>query len=98
MPSLTKEDLNLLGDRFDSRLRAAVQDIIGHFNKSQGEQNIRLDKVDSRLGTMDDRLNKMDAKLEAIMEMLATRKELRLLIKELKAQGIRVDESKIIVV
>lgn len=62
-------------------LKNEIRSAITHFNKSQGVQNRHLDQ--------------MDAKLEAITEMLATRHEVRNLVRELKLQKIRLDESKI---
>ncbi len=85
-----------------SVIRRDIRDVISHFNKSQAAQNERLNKIEHRLDRMekwmdgfDDHFEEIDAKLTAIMEMLTTRKELRNLIRELKAKGIVLDESKI---
>lgn len=89
-------------------LRSATKDIIERFNQSQGSQNLRLDSMDHRLDSIENgmnarfssietRLTGVETKLEAIMDMLATRKELLNLVRELKARGVAVDESKIFV-
>ncbi len=67
-----------------------IRGVISHFNKSQSLQNERLDR-------MDDRFDHVDAKLEAIMEMLTMRQEMHNLIRELRGQGLKLDESKIFV-
>jgi hypothetical protein len=78
-------------------IRGDIRDFVAHFNKSQGKQNDRLDRVDARLDKMDDRLDKIDVKLDAIMEMLAMRRELKNLVRELQAQGIAIDAAKVFV-
>lgn len=64
-------------------IRGDIRELTSHFNRSQAEQN--------------DRLDEMDAKLDAIMEMLAMRKELKNLVRELRAHGIAIDAAKVFV-
>lgn len=68
-------------------LKSRIRDLVQHFNESQSGQTAQIDA----------RFDEVDSKLTAIMEMLTLRKELRSLIRELKAQGIRIDESKVLV-
>jgi uncharacterized protein YicC (UPF0701 family) len=65
----------------DERLTGSIRDLKQHF--------------DRRLSGIEDRLGVVETKLDAIMVELATRKELRNLVRELKAQGIRLDETKV---
>lgn len=60
-----------------------IKSFVKHFNDSQFEQNDRLDTIDT--------------KLDAMMEMLATRKEMHNLVRELKVNGLKLDPSKIFV-
>ncbi len=110
-PQITKADLNQAVHviKQDMAQKGDIRDLIGHFNQSQGAQNIRLDHIDKRfdqvderfnqtderLDHMDERLGTMDAKLDALLEAVATRRELHNLVRELKARGVTLDESKI---
>lgn len=99
--ALTKSDLeeirSLLTTELDNRFRefretAAtkkdIRDLITHFNESQGTQT-------AQLGAIDYRLQEIGVELGAIKEMLAFRKQLENLVRELKAQGIILDETKV---
>lgn len=98
---LTKKDLDLtigqfrkeIRGRFDNIGSAMVsdkQDIISHFNKSQSLQNERLERIEQAV-------LESNTKLNAIMDALATRQEVRNLVRELRGQGLTLDESKIFV-
>lgn len=82
----TKQDmqhgLHSLRESFETTITVNTKDIISHFNQSQGVQNERMDQ--------------MDSKLDTIIEMLTMKREMRNLIRELKAQGMVIDESKIL--
>ena len=80
----------LTQDYLDSRLTGAVREIIGHFNKSQGEQNKKLDAHSKQL-------EEIDVKVTAIMEQLALRQELQNLVRELRAHGVAIDPSRVFV-
>lgn len=82
---LTKKHFDdvLHGLRETMATKEDIRGAISHFNKSQGLQNERFDRI--------------DAKLEAIMEMLTMRQEMHNLIRELRGQGLTLDESKIFV-
>jgi len=75
-------------DGFRQDLVGSIRDLNAQFLQSQAEQNARLDRIGGQL-------EEADAKISAIMEMLATRKEVRALVRELKAQGIKLEESRI---
>lgn len=66
-----------------------------HFDEKIVELHTRFDKTDKRLEGIERRLDEHDAKLDAILEAVATRRELQNLVRELKAQGINLDETKI---
>lgn len=51
--------------------------------------------MDKRFDGLDQRLDEMEIKLDAIMEMLVTRKDIHNLVRALKKQGIKLDESEI---
>lgn len=89
---LTKEHFDdvLHGLRDTMATKGDIREITSHFNKSQGLQNERFDR-------MDERFDRIDAKLEAIIEMLTMRQEMRNLVRELRGQGLMLDESKIFV-
>lgn len=72
-------------DELHDSLSHATREIISHFNQSQGSQDEWIRR----------RFDQVDAKLDAMTEMLAMRQELRSLVRELKAQGITLDESRI---
>lgn len=82
------EALAGLRDALEASFRTEVRDLASHFNHSQGAQNQRFDRIDASI-------DEMDTKLSAIMEMLTTRQEVRALVRELKAQGIKLDETRI---
>ncbi|MFH1171853.1 MAG: hypothetical protein V1778_04950 [bacterium] len=83
-------------DYFDSRLdgvvatlRGDIRDGIAQFNQSQAEQNARLQHIDERF-------DGVDTKLDAIMELAATRNEMRVLVHALQQRGIQLNEEEII--
>jgi hypothetical protein len=86
----TKQDLKeAVGMiRQDMATKADIRDLVQHFLKSQDVQ-------DKHFNELVEKLTSVELKVEAIMEMLSTRKQLQSLVRELKAQGIRLDESKI---
>lgn len=83
--TLTKEDLKTglraFHEGVSAEITEAKRDIIHHVNEGQELNAQRFDEV--------------DVKLAAIMEMLAMRHELRNLVRELKTQGIKLEETKI---
>ncbi|MEK7636816.1 MAG: hypothetical protein AAB402_00295 [Patescibacteria group bacterium] len=74
-------------DASEQRIRSSITDLARHFTGSLGKEREHTDQ----------RFDEVDAKLDAIMEMLAMRQEMQNLIRELKAKGIILDESKIFV-
>lgn len=74
-----QQGLHTLREGLEATSTANTKEIIGHFNKSQGFQNERMDQ--------------MDSKLDAIIEMLTMKREMRNLVRELAKQGITLDES-----
>jgi predicted nucleic-acid-binding protein len=60
-----------------------VREAVQHFNK--------------RFDAIEERLDAVDVQLEAIKESLTFRREFTNLVRELKAQGIRLDERRIFV-
>jgi hypothetical protein len=83
-----RTDLVAKIDGSREELVGSIRDLNTQFMQSQADQNKRLDRIDSHV-------EEVDTKVTAIMEMLATRKEVRALIRELKAQGIKLEESRI---
>lgn len=68
-------------EALDARLTGSVRDLKEHF--------------DRRFAGVEERLAVVETKVDAVLAELATRRELRNLVRELKAQGIRLDESKV---
>ena len=83
----------------ESRVVGYIQDINASFNKNQGTQNERFDRIDERLdhldgtvGVIKDDVSKIKL---AIVDLLGTDKHLHNLVRELKGNGIALDEQKI---
>lgn len=89
----TKHDL----ETSEAKILGSIRDLNTNFNKSQGLQNERLGGVEKRLGTIEQEVLEANTKLNAIMDALATRQEVRNLVRELRGQGLTLDESKIFV-
>ena len=58
----------------------------------------KIIELHKRFDTTDKTLTQHGTKLDAIMESVATRKEVHNLVRELKAQGIELDDTKIFAV
>lgn len=95
--ALTKPDLEEIRSIFTTELESRfhdlrktvatkpdIRDLIAHFNQSQGKQNASLE-------ALGEGLQEVGVALAAIKEMLAFRKQLENLVRELKAQGIVLD-------
>jgi hypothetical protein len=85
MPPLSKTDFDAALHDLKSTMATKddIRDLITHFNKSQGLQNETLKQI--------------DIKVTAVLEMGAIRQEVENLVRELKAQGIVLDEQRIFV-
>lgn len=76
-----------------------------HLDASEGRVRSSITYLDREVAhgfrelwnDMDEQFTKINTKLNAIMEAVATRKEMHNLFRELKHQGIHVDESRIFV-
>jgi predicted nucleotide-binding protein (sugar kinase/HSP70/actin superfamily) len=94
--AITKLDLH-------EALKETTREIIGHFNKSQGEQNrqidARFDAVDQRFDGIDQRLDEIGddvSKIKlAVVDLMGTDRHMHNLVHELKGQNIKLDEAKI---
>lgn len=53
------------------------------------------EEVQSLREEMHEGFHQVDIKLDAVMELLATRKQLHNLVRELRAQGLTLDEARI---
>ena len=81
MQSATKEDL-----------KEATREIIGHFVKSQGIQNDRLEKIEHTLDAVAEDVAKIKL---AVVDLMATDRHVHNLVNALKRQGIDLNESEI---
>ncbi|MBI4092875.1 MAG: hypothetical protein HY420_03040 [Candidatus Kerfeldbacteria bacterium] len=88
----TTTDVKTLGSRLEATIKRNTREIVAHFNASQGEQN---KWIKGEFEKVDQRFDEIRVELEAIKEMLAMKQELRNLVRELKAKGIELDESRI---
>ena len=111
---ITKTDLKEFGEKlgrevaetvrreFREELLETKQEIIVHFNASQGKQNERMDQIDQRLGHMEGQLTGLQediAKIKsAVLDLLATGRHLHNLARELKRNGIALDEARVFAV
>lgn len=84
-------------DAIEARILGSIRDLNTQFVKSQGVQNDRLGGMEKRLGTIEQEVLEANTKLNAIMDALATRQEVRNLVRELRGQGMTLDETKIFV-
>ncbi|MBI3115014.1 MAG: hypothetical protein HYZ09_00800 [Candidatus Kerfeldbacteria bacterium] len=84
LDALTRELKKLTAFREVAATRGDVRDAVQHFTK--------------RFDALDDRLESVEVQLEAIKESITFRREFENLVRELKAQGIRLDERRIFVV
>lgn len=81
----TKGDMRSLGKALRDEIRENTKDIISHFNASQGEQNQHLASIAEDT-----------AKIKlAVVDLIAGDRHLHNLVRELKAQGLKLDDAKI---
>ncbi len=86
----------------DGQTVSIMREMNDRFRHFEQKMNLRFEKVDTRFDDVDqeikgakDRLLVVETKLDTVMDELATRKEVRNLVKELKGQGIKLDSTKI---
>lgn len=99
---ITKDDLKVFGKDLAATIKNDLREemaentrtIINHFNQSQGLQNERIDQMEQRF---DQQFAEINVKLDAITKMLVMRQEMHNLVRELRGQGLKLDESKIFV-
>ena len=71
-----------------------TQEIISHFNQSQGLQNQRTDQIEAKLDSVAEDVAKI--KLVTV-DLMGTDRHVHNLVRELKGQGLPLDEKKIFV-
>jgi len=107
--SITKTDLKEFGEKlgrdiaeivrrdFRVQLVETKQEIISHFNASQGKQNERMDRVQKDIQVMSGQLTTVAedvAKVKsAVLDLMVTDRHLHNLVRELKRHGIPLDET-----
>lgn len=84
-------------DAVGRTIRVGTQDIVDHFNRSQAAQNKRLEELSDDLRSANDRLVVVETKVDTVLDELATRKELRNLVGELKKHGVPIQADKVFV-
>src|SRR5690242_6019175 len=102
MPKGKSESLNKAHlDAWGQRVQSSMTDLARHMTATFGKEREHTDKqftdVKQSISGLDQQFVEVNIKLDAIMDMLATRKELQNLVRALKHQGIRLDESEIFV-
>lgn len=85
----------------ESRIQSSITDLARHMTASIGTvghdvKELRTEAHSIRM-EMKDGFEGVHAELEAIKELVAVRKELQNLVRELKTQGLALDESRIFV-
>lgn len=86
--------LNSRVEGLESTMTVNTRDIISHFNKSQGLQNERLERVETKLDGVAEDVSKIKL---AVVDLMATDRHIHNLVRELRGQGLTLDESKIFV-
>lgn len=77
-------------------IRQDIHDIIGHFNRSQGDQNERFDRRFDRLDTDVKELKENMAKVKSVVvDIMPVDRHLRNLTTELRVLGVPVDDRKV---
>ncbi|MBI4415222.1 MAG: hypothetical protein HY566_03200 [Candidatus Kerfeldbacteria bacterium] len=89
---VTKGYLDKRLDGVVASIRGEIRDGIRHFNQSQAEQNKRLDGIESQLRGLSDDMVKVKI---VLMDYIGTDRAVHNLVRELKGQGIKLDERKI---
>lgn len=100
MTQLTKEHFDKLIRKLATNdklniLAGVVTDHVAGTTRRFDDTDARLDTIADKLHTISETLLDHQVKLDAIMESLATRQEVRNLVRELKANGIKLDAEKI---
>jgi len=97
---ITKTDLKEFGEKlgrevaetvrreFRAELIETKQEIIAHFNASQGLQNEKLEAIQEDMAKVK----------SAVLDLLATDRHLHNLVRELKRNGIPLDEARVFAV
>lgn len=82
-------------DRAIGTMRSDIKDLTRHF--TQGTGTLRRE-MHNRFDDVDEELTEAHTKLDAIMslDVIATRKQLLILMRALKAKGIELDEAEIL--
>ncbi|MBI4093256.1 MAG: hypothetical protein HY420_05015 [Candidatus Kerfeldbacteria bacterium] len=73
-------------------LKQATREIISRFNESQSKQNEQLKEMGIQLGEIAEDVSKVKF---AFIDLLATDRHMHNLVRELKAHGVKLDETKI---
>ncbi len=73
-------------------IRQDIRDIIGQFNRSQGEQNKRLDLLGTDMQDLKEDMSKVKS---AVVDIMRTDRHLRNLTTELRVLGVPVDDRKV---
>lgn len=84
----TQEDVQKLGHNLRDEIRENTRDIIGYFNKSQGQQNERLDRIEQKVDVATGDVSKIKL---AVVDLLAIDRHPHNLVQELKSQNIVID-------
>jgi hypothetical protein len=92
----TKDDLHIVADGLRETIRENTREIIAFVQESQaaqdGRTNARFTALDTKLDAVAEDVAKVKM---AVVDLLATDRHLHNLVRELKAQKIHLDETKI---
>lgn len=88
----TKDDVRNLGETLRDEIRENTREIIGHFNKSQGAQNERLERIENRLEEVGEDVSKIKL---AVVDLMATDRHMHNLVGALKREGISLNDNEI---
>lgn len=96
---ITKGYLNGRLDGVVTSIRGEIRGVLRHFNQSQAEQNKRLDRLEHNVGLMKNQLSEISEELGkvklVVMDYIGTGRVVHNLVRELKGQGIKLNEQKI---
>lgn len=101
LPDMPKPSITNSLKSTESRIQASITDLARHMTSSIGSvgrdvKELRTEVHEIRT-EMKDGFESVHVELEAIKELVAVRKELQNLVRELKSQGVVLDESRIFV-
>jgi len=90
--AITRQDLSAVADGLHENIKESTREVISYVQESQAKQDKKIEAVATDVKELRDDMKKVK---HAVVDLLATDRHLHNLVRELKAEGYRVDESKV---